>query len=55
MLLKVFSTSICITTQLKCRSKRTQMPHNLQGLIIQINGGIGVPEMALEIIGQWSN
>jgi hypothetical protein len=58
-LLKTFSMSICITTQLRCRSKKVRMskgwPHNLQGLTLQIDGGIGAFEMAPEVVGQWNN
>ncbi len=37
---------------LKCQKR---WPHNLQGSILQTNGGIGALEMGLKAIGQWSD
>jgi hypothetical protein len=59
MLLKMFLMSTYITTQLGCRAKKVWMPKRMVsqplGSILQTNGGIGVPKMAFETIGQWNN
>jgi hypothetical protein len=58
-ILKAFSTSISIITQLGWRLRRfgcpKGWPHNLKGLKFQTNGGDNYSRTTLEAIGQWSD
>jgi hypothetical protein len=58
-LLKVFLMSTYIMAQSRCRSKGFGCPKgwppNLQGLIFQTDGGIGVLEMKPEVVRQCSD
>jgi len=58
-ILKAFFTSTYITTQssvgqggLRCQK---EWLHNFQGSILQIDGGIIVPELTPEVVGQWND
>jgi len=58
-ILNMFSTSTYIMTQSRCKSRWVWMPkgwlHNLQGSILQTNGGIGAFETAPKVVGQWND